>query len=51
MRKHNVKFARRWTRWPGDLSNFPQQMAHSFVNSKANMFFANGLLQALINRI
>lgn len=51
MRKHNAKFAVRWARWPGDRSNFPQQMSHSFVNNKQNMLFANGLLRALVSRI
>jgi hypothetical protein len=50
MRKHNHRFAQRWTREAGDRSNFPQQMSHSFVNSKVTQFFSNGLLQAIMVR-
>lgn len=50
MRKHNTKFAQRWTRhWP-DRSNFPQVMAHSFVKDKSHQFWAHGLLQKLFAR-
>ena len=34
MRKHNKRFAQRWSREGGDRSNFPQYMSHSFVNNK-----------------
>ena len=47
MRKHNTKFAQRWSREKGDRSNFPQTMAHSFVKDKGVQFQANGLLQAM----
>ena len=55
MRKHNKRFARRWSRTTDesgklDRSNFPQSMAHSFVNDKASQFAANGLLQAVLAR-
>jgi len=46
MRKHNKKFAQRWSREKGDTSNFPQKMAHSFTNDRFAQFWANGLLQA-----
>lgn len=51
MRKHNRKFALRWNRWLMDRTNFPQRMAHSFVNDKLNMLWANSLLQSLIARV
>lgn len=47
MRKHNKRFAQRWGRDKGDRSNFPQHMAHGFVNNKAAQFCANGLLQSM----
>lgn len=50
MRKHNKKFARRWQRESGDRSNFPQSMAHSFVNNKAGQVFANRTLAVLLER-
>jgi hypothetical protein len=50
MRKHNTKFATRWARQPGDRSNFPQQMAHSFVGNKLAQFIANGALINLFER-
>lgn len=50
MRKHNKKFAQRWTREHGDRSNFPQSMAHKFVHDKLSQFMANGLLRALLKR-
>ena len=50
MRKHNKRFARRWARDKDDRSNFPQHMAHDFVNTKLAQFFANGLLQSLLAR-
>lgn len=51
MRKHNKKFAQRWTREPGDRSNFPQSMAHKFVHDKLSQALANGLLRALRKRL
>lgn len=61
MRKHNKAFATRWGREKTregvakgkpskivDRSNFPQSMAHSFVNNKAAQFAANFLLQVLL---
>ena len=51
MRKHNKKCATKWSRWPGDRSNFPQSMAHSFVNDKRNQLFANWLIRHLVTRI
>ena len=50
MRKHNKRFAQRWSRTKGDRSNFPQHMAHGFVHNKSAQFFANGLLQSLLAR-
>lgn len=50
MRKHNKKLARRWARESGDRSNFPQTMAHSFVNSKFSQYISNFTLQALLER-
>lgn len=50
MRKHNKRFAKRWGREKGDRSNFPQHMAHGFVNNKSAQFLANGLLQSLLAR-
>jgi len=41
MRKHNKRFAQRWSRDNGDRSNFPQHMAQ---------FFTNYLLQSLLVR-
>lgn len=51
MRKHNKKFAQRWSRERGDRSNFPQTMAHSFVSGKVNQLVSNGLLLGLMARI
>ncbi len=51
MRKHNKKFAQRWTREKGDRSNFPQTMAHAFVKGKTNQLVSNGLLLGLLARI
>lgn len=53
MRKHNVKFARRWSRGvtesgAKDRSNFPQTMAHKFVHDKSAQYEANGLLSRLL---
>jgi hypothetical protein len=50
MRKHNRKFAQRWTRSKGDRTNFPQQMAHAFVHGKTNQLVSNGLLLGLLHR-
>lgn len=50
MRKHNKRFAQRWSRGEGDRSNFPQHMAHSFVHNKLAQFFANYLLQSMLVR-
>jgi hypothetical protein len=50
MRKHNRKFAQRWTRTKDDRSNFPQQMAHAFVKGKTNQLVCNGLLLGLLHR-
>ena len=50
MRKHNVTFQKRWSREKGDRSNFPQKMAHGFVNNKFSQFEANGLLQRMFLR-
>lgn len=50
MRKHNTKFATRWSRKTGDRSNFPQSTAHEFVNNKFAQFAANSLLQTLFLR-
>ena len=50
MRKHNKKFAQRWSREKGDRSNFPQSMAHRFVNTKVNQLWANLLLLNLLHR-
>lgn len=50
MRKHNTKFAQRWSRLKGDRSNFPQVMAHNFVKDKSHQFWANGLLHKLFVR-
>lgn len=50
MRKHNKRFAQRWSRGEGDRSNFPQHMAHSFVHNKSAQFFANYLLQSMLAR-
>lgn len=50
VRKHNTKFATRWSRETGDRSNFPQQAAHGFVNNKFSQFAANSLLQTLFLR-
>lgn len=56
MRKHNKKFAQRWSRTRDDLgkldrSNFPQMMAHAFVKGKTNQLVSNGLLLGLLARI
>lgn len=51
MRKHNKKFAQRWTRVHGDRSNFPQSMAHKFVHDKLSQALANDLLRALRKRL
>lgn len=48
MRKHNKRFAQRWSRERGDRSNFPQSTAHAFVNNKTAQLFANGLLCSLL---
>lgn len=55
MRKHNVKFASRWQRTRDksgklDRSNFPQHMAHEFVQNKAGQVFANRTLAVLLER-
>lgn len=52
MRKHNKRFAQRGggVRLKGDRSNFPQCMAHEFLNNKTAQFFANGLLQSVLAR-
>lgn len=50
MRKHNKKFAQRWSRDRDERSNFPQMMAHSFVNNKAGQIFANRTLAVLLER-
>lgn len=50
MRKHNTKFAQRWSREAGDRSNFPQTMAHSFVKDKLGQVMANSLLCSLMAR-
>jgi len=50
MRKHNAKFAMRWSRGKGDRTNFPQQMAHGFVHNKAAQFYANCLLEFVLAR-
>lgn len=49
MRKHNKRFARRWSRDKGDRSNFPQSMAHGLVH-KSVQLFANYRLQSLLVR-
>lgn len=51
MRKHNKRFAQRWTRARGDRTNFPQMMAHAFVKDKTNQIMAHGLLHAMIFRL
>lgn len=51
MRKHNIKFAQRWSRMLGDRSNKPQQQAHDFVHgkfSKLNHMWSNALLCRLL---
>lgn len=50
MRKHNTKFAQRWTRVKGDRSNNPQQMSHATVHSKPFQLAANSLLLGLLHR-
>lgn len=51
MRKHNKKFAQRWTRTASDTSNFPQMMAHAFVKGKTNQLVSNSLLLGLLARV
>ena len=51
MRKHNRKFAQRWSRESGDRGNFPQTMAHSVVNNKSFQLAANSLLRGLIRKV
>lgn len=51
MRKHNRKFATRWSRESGDRSNFPQTMAHSVVNNKQFQLAANSLLRGLLRKM
>ena len=48
MRKHNKRFADRFSRNGGDRTNFPQSMAHSIVNNKEFQLNANALLTALL---
>ena len=50
MRKHNHRFAQRYTRGGGDRSNFPQSMAHSLANNKAFQLATNPLILPLIKR-
>lgn len=50
MRKHNVRFAERFSRTKDDRTNFPQTMAHSITNNKAFQLSANGVLQTLLKR-
>lgn len=50
MRKHNVKFARRFSRFITDRSNLPQSSAHAMVNDKQVQLFANRTLAALLYR-
>lgn len=51
MRKHNRKFAQRWSRENGDRSNFPQVMAHGVANNKGFQLAANFLLRGLLKRV
>lgn len=51
MRKHNIRFAQRWTRAMMDRSNFPQVMAHSVANNKQFQLASNGLLRSLLARV
>ena len=48
MRKHNVKFAQRWSRARGDTSNMPQQMAHRIVHDKMHQLLSNALLMRML---
>lgn len=51
MRKHNERFASRFSRTKGDRTNFPQSMAHSITNNKAFHLSANALLSGLLGRV
>ena len=47
MRKHNRKFAQRFTREKGDRSNLPQQSAHALANDKGFQLLANPILRKI----